>query len=325
MILPRVLLPVFSVLLLAPISAYALEPLGDDSLSHVIGQDGMTLAVKLPNAALKFSQLSLLDSNGVAGGSHVGGLDYTSPGAWLYAPKNYDANGAIQFFADENFSTASSQPITVNIDAGSGTAGATLNVALAMPADMQGLRINPFSLYLWDGPGNIFNPARPTLQTGVTEVLRSGVINMLFSSSPIMNFQLGSEPQGHLMSFSAGMLSCISNVDSFCGPISAANEDKISLLSDNVSTDSQISLDFLFDARAYGGFGLAGMYADIESTGLVLGREGTTTKFDIHLLNVDFGTVGTAIPGGPANGQAISRMGAEGVTITDLQTRIHGI
>ncbi|GEM_PF-3311529 len=316
---------IFSAVLVLPAYGLAMELLADESLSKVNGQDGISVGVQLPNAALKFSQLSLLDSNGVAGGSHVGGLDYTSPGAWLYAPKSYDANGAIQFFADGNFSTASSQPITVNIDAGTGAAGATLNVALAMPADMQGLRINPFSLYLWDSPGNIFNPARPTLQTGVTEVLRSGTINMLFSSNPIMNFQLGSEPQGHMMSLSAGTLSCISNVDSLCGPISAASEDKISLLSDNVSTDSEISLDFLFDARAYGGFGLAGMYADIESTGLVLGREGTTTKFDIHLLNVDFGTVGTAIPGGPANGQAISRMGAEGVTITDLQTRIHGI
>ncbi|ENU96210.1 hypothetical protein F970_01317 [Acinetobacter sp. CIP 102082] len=137
-----------SLLLLSPM-AMAMQPLDDQSLSAMTGQDGLTVSVNI--SKIDFKQAAIIDNDGFSNPDatlpgKAALVMATSPGGpaniGIDFVQTFNANGSIQNSSSELFKAV------IDSDAGTGTNGAFANVALTLGSDVNGLRIRPFSVYL---------------------------------------------------------------------------------------------------------------------------------------------------------------------------------
>jgi hypothetical protein len=310
--------------------ALALQPLSDAVLSDATGQDGMTIAVSLPSATLAFSELAFRDQDGIclqlngacgAGGALHLGLDYRSSAALVYGPAT--AGAGLRLFTSPTQNTATAAPILIKVDAGSGATGATLNMEVSLPSDLVRINLSPFSVYASGIAGAVFSPTR-TLNAGVTEVLRVGAqgkgIDIIFvaGNAPKFNFQLGAEPQAHMMLVTGGKLLRMGT------PLDGS--DPLQLMSKN-GTPSSLTLDFNLAATDQAaGFSLNGFKADMASDGLYLAAPAVTDKLDMTIGNVVAGTVGaqSAAAFNNLKNATMGSVGAVGMTVTGLEVKVSG-
>lgn len=306
-------------LVMPAFAVQAMEQLDDHQMAASTGQDGITIGIQLPNSTIAFDQINLVNvdnrSNPASGSASL-----------VIAPTNFTPTQGIRFFNAAG--TPTLQPFTLKIDAdGNGTAP-TLNAAFGLPTDLARIRINPFSVYLADGSGNVFTSRTTngvgvnTLRAGVTEVIRVGTngIDIRFKANdPVgFNIQLGNEPQGHMLQFTGGaLLQVVSNAP-------------IELMSLNTSGTTQSSLRFNLDVSATDqvvGFRLNGFYADLNATGLVIGKDGLTDKLNVQVNNVTAGTAGSTsatVFNGTTNG-VLGNFGAQGLQIQNLRVNVSGM
>lgn len=338
-----------SLLLFTPV-AMAMQPLDDQSLSAMTGQDGLTVSVNI--SKIDFKQAAIIDNDGFSNPDatlpgKAALVMATSPGG----PANIGVD-FVQTFNDGSIQNSSSElfKAVIDSDAGTGTNGAFANVGLTLGSDVNGLRIRPFSVYLTPDqydPGDSTKHAISTLvgstytqhsifSTGTTlkssnikELLRvSNNIDVKFvaNNKPRMNIQLGSSPQGHLVMFGGA-------VDSVC----ASTTSQPSGCSFNlVSGTTGAKFDLQMSGKDANGFSLNGFYAGIEAGAgsvpgaVVFGNTGTSDKLNLNLNNVwlgdtiPAGSLNSSIFNGVQNG-SIGNIGAAGVSATNLKMRVSGM
>ena len=306
-------------LVMPAFAVQAMEQLDDHQMSASTGQDGITIGIQLPNSTISFSQIGLVN---VADRSNP----TSSRASLVMAPTTYAPAQGIRFFSSDTLATSTVQPFVVKFDADGNAGAPVLNVNFALPADLQRIRINPFSVYIADGSGSVFNSRKVdtttsnALRAGVTEMLRvgSGGIDIKFKAGDTvaLNVQLGAEPQGHMLRFTGGSI------------LQLSSNAPIELMSLN-NGGIQKSLRFNLDISAtdqVNGFGLNGFYADIDAAGLTFGKDGWTDRLNIRVNNIvagDIPATSTAF-NGLANG-SLGNIGIDGLRIENLRVNVSGL
>ena len=336
-----------SLLLFTPM-AMAMQPLDDQSLSAMTGQDGLTVSVNI--SKIDFKQAAIIDNDGFSNPDatlpgKAALVMATSPGGpaniGIDFVQTFNANGSIQNSSSELFKAV------IDSDAGTGKNGAFANVALTLGSDVNGLRIRPFSVYLTPDQydpndstkhaistlvgstytqHSIFSTGTTLKSSNIKELLRvSNNIDIKFVSNnkPTMNFQLGASPQGHMVMFGGA-------IDSICAP-SATQADGCSF--NLVSGATGAKFDLQMTSTDANGFSLNGFYAGIENgagavpDAVVFGHAGTSDKMDLAIKNVMLGDAGasnTNTFNGLQNG-SLGNIGAVGISATNLKMRVSGM
>lgn len=308
-----------AVLVMPAFSVQAMEQLDDHQMAASTGQDGLTIGIQLPNSTISFNQISLVsidDRNNPT----------SSRASLVMAPNNYASTQGVQFLTGAGSATL--QPMTIRVDADSNATNPLLNINLALPTDLERIRISPFSVYIADGSGYIFNSrltngvGTNTLRAGVTEMVRVGTngIDIKFKSGDPLafNLQLGAEAQGHMLQFIGGSL------------LQVVSNSPIEFISLNNGGTTQSSLKLNLDISATDqstGFRLNGFYGDISDRGLVIGKDGWTDKLDIRINNIVAGDLPAVSPtafNGLANG-SMGNIGLEGVRVDNLKINVAGL
>ena len=341
-----------SLLLFTPM-AMAMQPLDDQSLSAMTGQDGLTVSVNI--SKIDFKQAAIIDNDGFSNPDatlpgKAALVMATSPGGpaniGVDFVQTFNANGSIQNSSSELFKAV------IDSDAGTGTNGAFANVALTLGSDVNGLRIRPFSVYLTPDQydprdstkhaistlvgsdytqHSIFSTGTTLKSPNIKELLRvSNNIDVKFitNNKPRMNIQLGASPQGHLVMFGGA-------IDSVCGTGSGCN---MMLVADYVtagdpSTAYGVGFDLQMTGKDANGFSLNGFYASIEGNAgsipgaLVFGNKTTSDKLNLSLNNIMLGDKNASNANnfnGLQNG-SIGNIGAVGISATNLKMRVSGM
>ncbi|AHB92473.1 DUF6160 family protein [Acinetobacter baumannii] len=300
-------------------SVCAMQPLDDQSLAAATGQNGLTLGIQADQ--VKFNQVALIDTNGIASTS------YNSKAGLVIAGNSTNPVPGIEFIRAA-VSTNPSFNIAIDTDAGGGNP--FLNLAVTMGSDVDGIRLLPFSVYLAPStslsspsdyaltsyaPKSIFSSGT-TVNTGVKELIRSTGnldINFVQTNKPRLNIQLGHAAQSVMVKFGGA-------IQSIC---SAASGCPITLVSDNTGA----TFGFKFTGtNASTGFVLDGFYAGVDPTGLTIGNIGVSSKFDASLNNVTLGNLGTQstttfnnLPNG-----SMGSFGVTGASVTDFKMKVSG-
>jgi len=306
-------------LVMPAFAVQAMEQLDDHQMAASTGQDGITLGIQLPNSTISFNQIGLVSIDDRSNPA-------SSRASLVMAPNNYSPTQGIRFF--NGASAPTTQPLTIKFDVDGNAGNPLLNVNVALPSDLERIRVNPFSVYIADGSGSIFTSrivngvGANTLRAGVTEMLRVGTngIDIRFKSGdPVaLNLQLGAESQAHMLQFTGGsLLQVVSNAP-------------IEVMSLNNGGTTQSSLKLNLDISATDqvvGFRLAGFYADISASGLVIGKDGWTDKLDIRINNIVAGDLPAVSPtafNGLANG-SMGSIGLEGLRVENLKVNVAGM
>lgn len=297
----------------------AMEQLDDHQMAASTGQDGLTIGIQLPNSTISFNQIGLVSIDDRSNPA-------SSRASLVMAPNDYSPTQGVRFFNGSG--TPTIQPFTIKFNADANGGDPLLNVNFALPNDLERIRINPFSVYIADGSGSIFNSrltngvGTNTLRVGVTEMLRVGTngIDIRFKTGdPIsLNIELGAENQGHMFQFTGGsLLQVVSNA-----PI------EIMSLNNGGTTQSSLKLNLDISATDQTtGFRLTGFYGDISDSGLVIGKDGWTDRLDIRINNIVVGDLPAASPtvfNGLANG-SIGSIGLEGLRLENLKINVAGM
>lgn len=108
-----------------------MQPLDDQSLAATTGQNGLTLGIQADK--VKFNQVALIDTNGIASTS------YNSKAGFVIAGNSTNPVPGIEFIK----AAVSGNPsfnIAMDTDAGE----ILLNLAISMGNDVNGIRLLPF-------------------------------------------------------------------------------------------------------------------------------------------------------------------------------------
>ena len=207
-------------------SSYAMQALDDLSLSDTTGQDGINVAMHIPQVDV--SQVALIDKDGIS--AKILNKDYNK-GASLTVAGTNNSPIRLGFVGDNTESTLNA---VLDTDAGNGKAFA--NMAISLGSGITGIKVSPFAVYLAstngvNGLGNakdVFN-STGALSAGVTKFLEIGSTSQNFqidfvnNNAPKVNVQLGNVPQSQMVLFS-GAIQSICGTGSGC-PISVISGD----------------------------------------------------------------------------------------------------
>ena len=301
-------------------SAFAMQPLDDQGLAATTGQNGLTLGIQVDK--IQFNQAALIDTNGIAGSA-----TYNSKAGLVLAGNSTNPIAGIEFI---KAAVSSSPSFNVVMDTDAGAGSPFVNLAVTMGNDVNGIKLLPFSVYLAPStsvsspadyaatsyaPKSIFSSGT-TVNTGVKELIRSNGnidINFVQSNKPRLNIQLGHTPQAVMIKF-GGAIQSICSVTDGC---------PITLVSDN--TGATFGFKFAGTDPATG-FALDGFYAGVDSTGLVFGNTGVSSKFDASLNNVTMGNIAsqnTTTFNNLPNG-SMGSFGVVGASVTDFKMKVSG-
>lgn len=252
----------------APMSALALEPLQDEALSSVTGQDGISISLASDVAA----GLKIHDKDGYVGN----GIAAADSGALV-----------ISGFAINRAN--STDTIDIDLDA-SGGATPTLNVNVSLPT---GLQVVLGSVGVADS-GRTVSAAGVAGGTWTTSNTVSSVVNLgtMTLGATTLNIQLGNEPQGNMIALNTTITGGIS-LTGFS--VSDANSGG-SLITDLQVVDNGAGTDLTLntginiagDGLRVGLAGIGGATGiDVRMTDLKLGTAASSSLGDIELVGLD--------------------------------------
>lgn len=302
---------------LSPAIAWSMQTLDDQTLADTVAQDGVTVTIGTAasnSGRIGFDRLSLQDSDGfgtMTGPASIGYFANTSGG------------GGVAFYSGAAGTTAIANPIKIIMDAdGNSTANAVFNASLVFE-NLTRINLPAFAIALTadsavhkTNPGNhniIANSRRDIIKIGGTG------LDIKFGSGGDLRFnvQLGDQPQGHMIKFTGGSITQIRN-----DPLSP-----IEVVSTNSSGNSSLKLNFDLSSTNATGISMVGFYGDIVNSGLVLGKDGTTDKFNLTLSNVVAGTTGSqsATSFNNLKNASIGTIGLVGASVTNLKMTVKGL
>lgn len=302
---------------LSPALAWSMQTLDDQTLGDTVAQDGVTVTIGTPasnNGRIGFDRFSLQDSDGfgtMTGPASIGYFANTSGG------------GGVAFYSGAAGTTAIANPIKIIMDAdGNSTANAFFNASVVFE-NLTRINLPAFAIALTadsavhkTNPGNhniIANSRRDIIKIGGTG------LDIKFGSGDDLRFnvQLGDQPQGHMIKFTGGSITQIRNDPS----------SPIELVSTNSSGNSSLKLNFDLSSTNASGISMVGFYGDIVNSALVLGKDGTTDKFNLTLSNVVAGTTGSqsATSFNNLKNASIGTIGLVGASVTNLKMTVKGL
>ena len=316
------------VLSLPAVNAFALQPLSDDALAESTGQDGITIGIGAVNGVIGFDEIGLTDTDGLSDPFYSG--DYNKPASISYITQGSGAG--IGFYSGVTGSTPITQPLSFIVDADGNGSNRVLNAGIKLSSALTRINLSPFSISLKHTsdpiPAAGGNPAvsAKNYRRDLLQVGGSGIDILLNSGSAVgINLQLGAEPQGHMFVFTGGQIKEIRNDPS--SPIQVLSYSAAC----STTCVSSSSLNFNFNLKANAastnGIQLAGMYVDINSEGLTLGKTGPLDKFDFTLSNLVAGKLDeldTNTFDGLKNG-SMGNFGVIGATVTNLKVNVKGM
>lgn len=294
----------------------AMQPLDDTGLAQATGQDGIDISLSFPNSVINYDQIALIDKDGITGA--------TSPASVVIAPNTFTSSDGIQLLTSAN--AAVTNPIKITMDADKNGTAPVANIGIAMPSDLAKINITGFSIYLAPDANNVFtarrvlNGANLSARSAVRTLLTVNPVQILFGAgnAPKINIQLGNQPQGHMLLFTAGAIQQVYT------PL-------INLVSLNSGTPVNLAItDFTVSANGYPSnssavFNLSGFYADLVGDSLVFGKTGATDKFDLTIGSIKAGTASSStVFAGLANG-SMGGLGVIGASVTDLKVNVKGL
>ncbi len=252
----------------APMSALALEPMQDEALSGVTGQDGISIALATNVAA----SLKVHDKDGYVGN----GIAAADSGALV-----------ISGFAINRANNTDT--IGIELDA-SGGATPTLNIGVSLPT---GLKVVMGSVGVADS-GRTVSAAGVAGGAWTTSGTVSSVINLgtMTLGATTLNIQLGNEPQGNMISLATTITGGIS-LTGFS--VSDANSGgslitDLQILDNGAGADLTLNTGINIEADGLH-VGLAGIGGatgiDVRMTDLKLGTAASSSLGDIELVGLD--------------------------------------
>lgn len=307
----------FIVLMTCMSSAWSMQPMDDQDLADSTGQDGMTLTIGTANdsGVVGFDHIAIEDTDGY-------GTTHTSAGALAYVTEGGGAG--VSFYSGVDGTDSIATPFIVNIDSDGSGGNPLLNMNIGFDPSLTRINLNAFTLALTQMDGNgqfVASSKRNILRTGA-----SG-IDILFNTGSQLgvNLQLGNQEQGAMFVLSGGRLQQIKSDD----PIELISYNCVTAPSYSCTEGSSLKFDFNLVANdaSVNGIQLQGIYMDIVSDGLEVGKAGVLDKFDLTLSNVTMGEAG--VQGASTfdnfkNG-SIGNIGMKGVAITDFKTTVRGL
>lgn len=321
-------------LTLASSHVFAMDSLSDKQLAQTSGQDGITINMQNTNAAVSFDQARWIDRTGFTQAYGANTISATSAASMTLAFQTANPQNGILFL--NSTGGAANNLMRLDIDTDGGTTktltgdGAFVNVALSLASDLKTIRLTPFSIYM--APTNapttsIISDSVLTrnadgtiggLKAGTVQVIsvdQGANINFMTGKPLKINVQLGNTPQGHMIQLG--------------GSLQSINIPVLKLISNNSAVaSSALSLGVsLTAADTVNGFRLGSMYGDIQSSGLVLGYDGTTDKLNVVLSGVTAGTAGASDPtvfNGLPN-SSMGNIGATGLQVQNMKVGVKGM
>lgn len=121
----------FWLLLVSSSSVFAMQPLDDQSLAATTGQNGLTLGIQADK--VKFNQVALIDTNGIASTS------YNSKAGFVIAGNSTNPVSGIEFIK----AAVSGNPSLI-LQWIPMLGEILLNLAISMGNDVNGIRLLPF-------------------------------------------------------------------------------------------------------------------------------------------------------------------------------------
>jgi len=253
----------------APMSALALEPMQDDALSAVTGQDGITIGLTTPSLTL---DAVVHDNDGLAGGGN--GITGDEAGAIVIDNLVLNTGG---------------NEITAKIDADGNAGAPILNVAVTIPS---GTIISTGDLYVAGSLGMGATTGTDTLATSIENRSSTAILDSMDITlgQVNMNIQLGNEVQTIAGFTDTQMIAMDTTIT---GGITISN---FSLNDATATTGGSLSVgSIVIDGNNGGMDVVAGVNLD-STDGVVIsvGQLGTTSGLSVQMTDVALGT-GTSI------------------------------
>ena len=301
------------------IDLWAMQALDDTTLAQETGQQGITVAIgtKGNSGTIGFDSISLEDTDGSSNPFYNN--TYTGKAALSYITQGSGAG--VTFY---NGASTIAEPLTIVIDADGNANNPVLNVGLLLNNNLSRINLNPFALSLTSttAPPTPVNTRRDIVKvggTGIDVVFKTG-------SRLGLNMQLGAQPQGHMFVFTGGQILQVKNDPS--SPIELLSYSGICTITCTPTSSLKLNFNLTANAASTNGIQLAGMYIDVNSQGLTVGKTGKLDKFDLNVTDVVAGSktaaLDTNIFNGLKNG-AIGNFGAIGISVSDLKVNVKGM
>lgn len=298
-------------------TTFALEAMDDADLSTSTGQDGFN--INLGISRVQINQASIIDNNGLPA-DHLlkASANYASPASYVLAGTAANTPVTLDFIGAN-----ASPTLQMSLDTDGNNGHPFSNISFKFGQNISGISLSPFAIYLAGANSTSTPTTQKLIYTGT--VLNSDVYKLLTVGStsnkldilfhdtnkPSMNIQLGNAPQNRMFLFHGA-------IKAIC-----STGCPISLISGSTSGSFDLKMTATDQTT---GFLLDNFYAGFESSGMVIGNTGTSSKMDIGINNLMLGVQGQADASfaGLSN-STMGSFGLSGASVTNLKTTIKGM
>lgn len=272
---------------------YALDALPDEELAQTVAQDGLSVAIKLPNATLAIDSIGLLDKDGIVFDAATNFAGYNNRGdlraktIQIQACTESTIGGACTLATN-----SATFNITIDTDGGAGGASPTLNAKFSLGSTVNKIRFNVDKLSIRGGAtGSDVN----IIDLSYIDIAPTG-------SKDLLAMQFGNQPQGNMIRFTNANF----------GTIDFGNVkilDKNDVINGGACATCSVNFDFAIASLDFTGAGI-----DVSDMGLVFSVPSFVTPIDVTMQNIKMGTA-----------DSMGSFGIKGLQVSNLQIAVSGI
>lgn len=272
---------------------YALDALPDEELAQTVAQDGLSVAIKLPNATLAIDSIGLLDKDGIVFDAATNFAGYNNRGDFRI--KDIQIQGCTQSTVGGACTLATNSAtfnIVIDADGGVGGLAPSLTAKFSLGSAVNKIRFNVDKLSIRGGAtGSDVN----IIDLSYIDIAPTGSKNLL-------TMQLGKQPQGGLIKFTNANF----------GTIDFGNVkilDKNDVINGGACATCSVNFDFAISSLNFTGASL-----DVSDMGLVFSLPSFVAPIDVTMQNVKMGTAAS-----------IGSFGIKGLQVSNLQIAVSGM
>lgn len=281
--------------LLSIFPVYALDALPDEELAQTVAQDGLSVAIKLPNATLAIDSIGLLDKDGIVFDAATNFAGYNNRGD--FRAKTIQIQGCTDSIIGGacNLATGSATlNITMDADGGVGGLSPTLTTKVSLGSAVNKIRFNVDKLSIRGGStGSDVN---------IIDLSYIDIVPNAADGKTLLTMQFGNEPQGGLIKFTNAKF----------GTVDFGNVkilDKNDVINGGACATCSVNFDFAIASLDFTGAGI-----DVSDMGLVFSVPSFVTQIDVTMQNIKMGTA-----------DSIGSFGIKGLQVSNLQIAVSGI
>lgn len=281
--------------LLSVYPVYALDAMLDEELAQTVAQDGLSVAIKLPNATLAIDSIGLRDKDGIVFDAATNFAGYNNRGD--FRAKTIQIQGCTESTIGGACTLATNSAtfnITMDADGGVGGLSPTLTTKFALGSAVNKIRFNVDKLSIRGGAtGSDVN---------IIDLSYIDIVPNAAGGKNLLTMQLGKQPQGNMIRFTNANF----------GTIDFGNVkilDKNDVLNGGACATCSVNFDFAIASLDFTGAGI-----DVSNMGLVFSVPSFVTPIDVTMQNIKMGTA-----------DSIGSFGIKGLQVSNLQIAVSGI